>query len=309
MWQPWQALANRSSPLRSINLGPLLMVCVDAESPGLCAFAPNESSCNAADIVAAMAMAALMTVPVIEPRCPSSFDDAIVQPRDCIECRQDRPLLPGRNVRRVLTRQNDPAIDLAEIVVMLGSCLFGPAACAAQGEGHPMPGDRDAVLEFGAILRMQAGTEFDGARNPLGGLHRRKFIGIGVVVKVGAEKDAPARTVESGVWIGDLPNRQIGVADAAVDRFVLLPEAALELQADLDGWRVRHRVDGCFHRAAHIDRDLTQYRKRNRADAPIGSCLQDRRRRFEVGIGDGYAAVVLLDPGHLRLIANEVADF
>src|SRR6516164_8308571 len=130
-----------------------------------------------------------MALPVIEPRCPSLSDDAIMQPRDGIERRQDRPLLPGRNVRRMLARQNDPAIDLAEIVVMLGSCLFGPAAGAAQGKGYPMPGDRDAVLEFGAILRMQAGTEFDGARNPLGGLHRREFIGVGVVVKVGAEKD------------------------------------------------------------------------------------------------------------------------
>src|SRR3974390_879052 len=132
MWQPWQTLAHSSSPLLSTNPEPLLRVCVDAEGPAPCAFAGNESSCNAADIVAAMAIAVLMTLPVIEPRCPSPFDDAIMQPRDCVECRQDRPLLPGRNVRRMLTRQNDPAIDPAEIVVMLGSCLFGPAACAAQ---------------------------------------------------------------------------------------------------------------------------------------------------------------------------------
>jgi hypothetical protein len=66
MWQPWQALANRSSPLLSTNLEPLLRVCVDTEGPAPCAFARNESSWNAADIVATMATAALVSLPVIE---------------------------------------------------------------------------------------------------------------------------------------------------------------------------------------------------------------------------------------------------
>src|SRR5271167_3118631 len=66
----------------------------------------------------------------------SRLDHALVQPCDGVERRQDGSLLPRRNVGSVLARQHDPAVDLAEIVVMLRPCLVGPVAGAAQGKGH-----------------------------------------------------------------------------------------------------------------------------------------------------------------------------
>ena len=173
-----------------------------------------------------------------------------MQPGDGVERRQNGSLLPGRNVGGVLARQHDPAVDLAEIVVMLRPRLVGPVAGAAQRKGHPMPRHGDAVLELGLVLRMNAGAEFDRARNPLGRRHRREFVGVRTVEQIGAQQHAPAGAIESGVRIGDLPNRQVGVADAAVDRLVLLPEAALELQADLDGRRIGHGVDRRLHAIA-----------------------------------------------------------
>ncbi len=76
---------------------------------------------------------------------------------------------------------------------------------------------------------MKAGAEPDRAADPLVRRHRGEFIGIGAVEQISAEQHALARAIEAGVGIGDLPDRQISIADAAIDRLILLPEAALEL--------------------------------------------------------------------------------
>src|SRR5258707_4844724 len=139
--------------------------------------------------------------------------------------------------------------------------------------------------------------------------HRSEFVCVRTVEKICAQKHTPAGTIEAGVWIGDLPDRQVGVGDAAVDRLVLFPEAALELQADFDGWRVGDGVDGCLHAIADVDRKLAQNGQRNRADAPIGFGLLWRRRSLEIRVGDCDAAVILLYPGHFRVVTNDAADF
>ena len=77
-------------------------------------------------------------------------------------------------------------VDLAEIAVMLRPRLFSPVAGAAQGKGHAMPRNGDAIFVFGAVLRMNAGAEFDGAGNPLGRWHRRKFVCVRTVEKIRA---------------------------------------------------------------------------------------------------------------------------
>ena len=89
----------------------------------------------------------------------------------------------------MLTRQNDPAVDPAEIIVMLRSRPVGPVAGATQGKGHPMPRDSNAVLEFAPVLRVKTTTQFDGARDALGGRHRREFVSIGAAEQIRAKKD------------------------------------------------------------------------------------------------------------------------
>src|SRR6185369_6927399 len=69
--------------------------------------------------------------------------DALVEPADGVERRGNRALLPGRDVGGVLAGQDDPAVDRAHVVIVLGAQLLGPAAGAAERPGDPMPGDRD----------------------------------------------------------------------------------------------------------------------------------------------------------------------
>src|ERR1700683_4475621 len=150
----------------------------------------------------------------------------------------------------MLARERDPAVDLAEIIVVLRPRRLRPVAGAAQRERYAMPRDGDPVFEFAPVLRVNGGAEFDRARNPLGRRHRGELERVRALVKIGAEQYASATAVEAAIGIGDLPDRQVGVADAAIDRLVLLPEAALELQADLDGRAVGHGIDGRFHAIA-----------------------------------------------------------
>src|SRR3982074_3241013 len=271
MWQARQTLANNSSPLISKKLKPALSGGSDAGGPRLCAYAVNDDSESAAAIVMAKVLRWFGFPCIIWITSAESclddivlrFDHTLVQPGDGVERRQEGSFLPCRNVRGVLARQHDPAVDLAEIVIVLRPRRFGPVASAAQCKGHAMPRNGDAVLEFRRVLRMNAGAEFDRPADPLGRRHRGEFVGVGTVEKICAEKHTFACAIEAAIWIGDLPNRQGGVADAAVDRLVLFPEAALELQADFDRCHIGHGVDGCFHAIADVDRKLTQNGKRN----------------------------------------------
>src|ERR1700704_347803 len=96
-----------------------------------------------------------------------------------------------------------------------------------------MPCDRDAVLELLLVLGMNLRTVVQRPHHPLGWRQRGEFIGIDAE-RIGAEQHGPARIAIARARIADQAGRQIGIADAAVDTLVLLPEAALELQADLD---------------------------------------------------------------------------
>src|SRR5438105_6125758 len=159
---------------------------------------------------------------------------AIMQPRNGIERGENSSLLPCRKRGRMLTRQRDPSVDLAQIAIVRDARLLAPVAAATERKRHPMPCHGNAVFIFGRILRMDHGAELDRACHPLGRRHCGKFIGAGAVEDISAEQHAAPRTIESGVGIGDLADRQVGIANAAIDRLVLLPESALELEADLD---------------------------------------------------------------------------
>src|SRR5262245_8052296 len=114
---------------------------------------------------------------------------------------------------------------------MLHPRLLTPGSRASQGEGDTMPGDGDAVFEFGAVLWVKPGTKFNRTPNPVRRRHRGEFVGVRSLKNIGAQQHPAAIAIEAAARIGDLPDGQIGVADAAVDRFVLLPEPAFELQA------------------------------------------------------------------------------
>src|ERR1700686_1271922 len=90
------------------------------------------------------------------------FEDAIVQPGDRVKRRQNSSLLPCRNAGSVPASQHESAVDLAKVVVVLCSRFVGPVACASQCKGYAMPRHGNTVLEFGRILRVKVGAEFDG---------------------------------------------------------------------------------------------------------------------------------------------------
>ena len=136
------------------------------------------------------------------------FYHAVMQAGDGIEGRQNGALLPCGNVGRVFACQHDPAVDLAEIAIVLRPRLFGPIAGAAQCKGHAMPRDSYAILVFGPVLRVNAGADFDGPGHPFGRRHRREFIRVGAVEKICAQKHTPAAVVEAGVGVRDLADRK-----------------------------------------------------------------------------------------------------
>src|SRR5262245_5379212 len=114
--------------------------------------------------------------------------------------------------------------------------------------------------------------------------------------------------IETRIRIGDLSDRQIGVADSAINRFVFLPEPALELQSDFDRRGIGYRVDRSLHAGAYVDLDLAENGEREGADASVSFCQMCNSGRFDVDVGDGDAAIILLNPGHLCIVANEIVD-
>src|SRR5690242_11412386 len=169
----------------------------------------------------------------------------------------------------MLAGQDDASIDLAEIVVVLFSRLVRPVPGTPQREGRAMPGDGNAVLELRLVLRMDLGAVVDCAPHALLRRHGREFVGIRSIPGIAAQQNTLAGRVVVSAGIGNLPDRQIGVADAAEDDVVLLPEPALELQADLDRGSVGHGTDRGFHGVADLNIDLAQDSERNGAYAPV----------------------------------------
>src|SRR6201994_2044743 len=173
------------------------------------------------------------------------------------------------------------------------SRLIRPVARAAEREGDTMPGDRDAILELGQILRMDLSADFDRALHALRWRHGRELIGVRAVERVSPQQHALAAGVEIRAGIGDLADWQIGVTDAAEDVLILLPEPPRELQPELHRGRVGNRVDRHLHRRGYVYGRLAQNAERQGADAPVGPRLPHRSAGGKVLEGDSDAAVVL----------------
>ena len=170
-----------------------------------------------------------------------------------------RAFLPGRQIRGMLAREHDASVDGTERLVMRRARLLGPHAEASHRERRAVPGDGDAVVEFLRVLRMNLAAVFHGLRHSLLRRHGGELRGV-ESPEIPAEQHALAVAEIAAVRVADIADRQIGVGDAAVDLLVLFPEAALELQSDLDGRRVRDRGDGLRHGRAHLHRDLSENR-------------------------------------------------
>jgi hypothetical protein len=94
MWQPRQTLENNCSPLFSVNTKPELNAGLDAESPGLWAWAMRDTSKDAADTVTTKLIFRRLKFPCMIGVKPSFFDElalrfdyTIVQPGDRVEGR------------------------------------------------------------------------------------------------------------------------------------------------------------------------------------------------------------------------------
>ena len=151
---------------------------------------------------------------------------------------------------------------------------------------------------------MDLGAEFDRPPHPLGRRHCGELVGVGSVPGISAEQHAFAAGVQIRARVGNLPDRQIGVADATENMLVLLPEPARELQSELDHGSVGHGVDRCLHRLRDVDRKLAQDAERQRAHAPVGSRLPSGAAIGEILERDAHSGLVLPDGDDLGAIAN-----
>src|ERR1700693_619618 len=143
-------------------------------------------------------------------------DYALVQPLHGIERRENGSLLPGRQIGGVLASEHDASVDCTEILVVIVECLVGPQAEAAQRPWNAMPRNRDTVVEFVGILRMDLGAPCNRLLHPFRRRQRRELERIGTE-RISAEQHALSGVVIAAGWIADLPDRQVGVGDPAVD--------------------------------------------------------------------------------------------
>src|ERR1700722_3304396 len=183
--------ANNSAPLDSANLEPGLSVAFTGGLTSSAASRPDGiGKISTMDTAAKrqwnLIIATDLRTSSRVDRMASRPHDARMQPRDGVERRQDRALLPRRTIGSMFNRKTEPAINLASIVVVLFSGRIGPHSGAPHREGHPVPGYRNPVFEFGFILGMNPGAQFDRARDPIGRGHRRKFVRIYALKNIGS---------------------------------------------------------------------------------------------------------------------------
>src|SRR3989440_2180433 len=134
---------------------------------------------------------------------------------------------------------------------------------------------------------MDAGAICERLRDPLSRRKRGESIALNTGRRVGAQQHRPARVAVTGARVADQANGKVGIADASVDAIVLLPEAALELQADLDRGDIGNRIDSVAKRRAHGHLDLVQDRQWNGAEAPVGGGCQRLARIGGILVDDG----------------------
>src|SRR3954447_8409511 len=148
-----------------------------------------------------------------------------MQPRDRVERGEHGALLPSRDVGGMLAGQHDPSVEGAEIVVVLLARGIAPLRKAAERCRLAMPADRDAVLEFLCVLRMDLCAEFHRLLDPFGRSKRGPLERMRAE-RIRAEQHALAGVEVPAAWILYDGIRQIRVGDAAIDLLVLLPEPA-----------------------------------------------------------------------------------
>ena len=206
----------------------------------------------------------------------------------------------------MLAGQHDAPVDPAHVLVMRGALLRVPCAKAAIAPRHAMPADADAVLELRRVLRMDLRTHRDDFLQAPRRIHRgvpERIAGE----HIGAEQHALAAQVAAVIRVRNLRDRQVGIADSAVDALVLLPEPAPELQARLQRSVIRQCIDRGLQLCRDPQLELAQDRDRQSADAPVG--LRDADRAVvAVRIIDRDPPLVLVDLEHPRVVADQGTD-
>src|SRR5208282_1150359 len=198
----------------------------------------------------------------------------------------------------MLARKIDRPVGLDERLVGRIPALLRPMDPGAEIVGDLGPGDGDAVLDLLGIARMELGAAQGGKPVALVRLEGAEALGDGVGPDKGAEQDACAAVVAPR-RIPDLRDVLVGPGNAAVDAVVLLPEAALRLEGELDRFSVARGSDGRLVCGREIGGDGPEHRERKRYDAEI------RLERMEPpapepAIEDAHPLARAADLAHLR---------
>src|ERR1700733_11038142 len=112
-----------------------------------CASAPPSANTSDAATIAALVRSEICNVRAARFNAITSHPDhALVQPGEGVERGEDCALLPSREVGRVFAGEHDPAVDLAQVVVVSRPGLVRPVARTAERERHAVPSDGNTVF-------------------------------------------------------------------------------------------------------------------------------------------------------------------
>src|SRR5579872_5814373 len=156
------------------------------------------------------------------------------------------------------------------------------------------------------IAIVQPLAVLDRQRQAISRLQTANALGNVVAPDVGAEQHA-FLPVESGRGVPDLRDVALGPGDAAVDLVVLLPEAAIGLERDLD----HLGIGGCRDRGPNLRREVGgnagEHRERYGADAKVAP---DRALGTApaIAIDDADTLAVPADLASLRAVADRAVD-
>lgn len=154
--------------------------------------------------------------------------------------RLDSAGLPTREVAQVLTRQENAPVGFEQPRVGARQALVFPVGPTALALGNQVPGYREGRLKRLRVLRVNLAALLDSIGGAAFGCAAAHCDSVAPEIVV-AEQDAFLLT-EAVRRVGDL-SHEVGGGVSTVD-VVVLPEAAVKLQADLAGRLVRNSGDG-----------------------------------------------------------------
>ena len=170
-----------------------------------------------------------------------------------------------------------------------------------------MPHHAHAGFKLIAVLRVDLGTLPQRPFQTFLRLHCVELVGVLSAPCITAQQHGRPIGEIAGRRVADLTDGEIGVADTAIDIFILFPEAAFELEAPFRRSIVVHRTDRIGQITREVVVDLSEDRKRNGTDTIVrfAGLLTSTGRVFPC---HRYPTLVLLQRDDFGVIGNKISN-